>query len=77
MIEWTHAYATRHPVVDGDHKQLFASLNELDAAMKRGARRAQIGATSALALEVYLEAAQWLQAHIMKVDCRLRGCSAA
>lgn len=130
MIAWNETYETGHKMVDDDHKRLFASLNELDAAMKRGAGSQKIaeiigflnsytrehfareekhmlavkcpvhgenckahaaliakldgwaarlnsGLTSGLATEVYFEASNWIQGHIKKVDCNLRGCALA
>jgi hemerythrin len=130
MIEWNDSYSTGNAMVDQDHKQLFASLNELDAALKLGAGSKKIGEiivflstytrehfareekhmqlvgcpvlgenckahaalvakldswstglkagyTSALALEVYHETSNWIRGHILKVDCKLRGCRAA
>lgn len=35
------------------------------------------GASTSLVLEVHREASAWIQAHIVGVDCKLRGCRAA
>ena len=35
------------------------------------------GATTSLVLEIYRESSAWLQQHIVKVDCQLRGCPPA
>ena len=128
MIQWNDSLATGHSVVDRDHQQLIASLNELEAALKSGAGKAQIvaqiaflneyarghfareevhmqrvacpayadncrehklfvarldgwvsrlkseGASTSLVLEVYRDTSTWIRDHILKTDCRLRGC---
>jgi hemerythrin len=128
MIQWNESLATGHSVVDRDHQQLIASLNELDAALKSGVGKDRIvaqiaflneyarghfareevhmqrvgcpayadncrehklfvarldgwvarlkteGATTSLVLEVYRDTSAWIGGHILKTDCRLRGC---
>ena len=127
MISWTPALETGHPVIDDDHKKLIASLNELDAALQRGAGKEQVvpliaflnhyarehfareeahmarvqcpsaavnarahkdfvakldgwlaklqaGPSLSLVLDVHRETSQWIRAHILSVDCKLRGC---
>jgi len=129
MIPWTPALETGHPKIDDDHKQLIASLNELEAALHSGAGKERIGAIIAflnrytrehfvreeshmtrvgcpvaavnvqahnelvakldgwvsrlqagaslpLVLEVHRETTRWIRAHILSVDCKLRGCRA-
>jgi hemerythrin-like metal-binding protein len=130
MISWTPALETGHPVIDDDHKKLVANLNELDAALKKGAGKDQVvpliaflnryarehfvreeahmarvrcpaaaanqqahrefvakldgwlvklqsGASLPLVLEVHRETSKWIGAHIVSVDCKLRGCKVA
>jgi hemerythrin len=127
MIPWTSALETGHPQIDDDHQKLIASLNELDAALKKGAGKDQVvqliaflnsyarehfareethmarvrcpsaaanqqahrefvakldgwlgklqtGSSLSLMLEVHRETSRWIQAHIVSVDCKLRGC---
>ena len=33
-LEWSEAYRTGHPVIDGDHMALFAAVNELISAVR-------------------------------------------
>jgi hemerythrin-like metal-binding protein len=130
MIPWTPALETGHPVIDDDHKKLIASLNELDAALQKGAGKEQVvplitflnrytrehflreeahmarvqcpaatanikahrdfvaklddwvtrlntGPSLMLVLEVHRETSNWIRAHILSVDCKLRGCRLA
>jgi hemerythrin-like metal-binding protein len=130
MIQWNSTLETGHALVDQDHKQLVASLNELEAALKQGAGQEQIekiiaflnrytrehfireemhmqrvacpayaenckehrafvakldewvaklqyGASTTLVLDVYRETANWIRGHILRVDCKLRGCARA
>lgn len=127
MIPWTPALETGHPQIDDDHQKLIASLNELDAALKKGAGKEQVaqliaflnsysrehfareeahmarvqcpaaaanrqahrafvdkldgwlaklqsGSSLSLVLEVHRETSRWIEAHILGVDCKLRGC---
>jgi hemerythrin len=130
MISWSSDLETGHPLIDADHKQLIASLNELDHALHSGAGKDQVtqlisflnrytrehfvreeshmtrigcpsaaanvqahnefaakldgwvarleaGASLPLVLEVHRETTRWIRAHILSIDCKLRGCRPA
>ena len=47
-----------------------ALIAKLDGWVKR----LETGVNTSLVLEVYRETSQWIQGHILKVDCKLRGC---
>ncbi len=47
-----------------------ALIAKLDGWVKR----LEAGVNTSLVLEVYRETSQWIQGHILKVDCKLRGC---
>jgi hemerythrin len=50
------------------HRALIGKLNTWVARLKAG------GATTSLGVDVYREMGDWLQEHIVKVDCQLRTC---
>ena len=50
---------------------------EFVAKLDRWLVQLQSGPSLALVLTVHRETSQWIRAHIMKVDCQLRGCRAA
>ncbi|HVU25463.1 MAG TPA: hemerythrin family protein [Opitutus sp.] len=53
------------------HAQFEARLGEW---LKR---LATAGASTSLVLDVHREASAWIKAHIVGIDCKLRGCRAA
>jgi hemerythrin-like metal-binding protein len=130
MIQWNDSLVTGHPLIDNDHRQLIASLNELELALQKGAGKEQIGkildflnrytrehfrreeahmkhvacpsydencrehdallakldawaarlsqgVSTSLVLDVHREIAGWIRGHIVKIDCKLRGCRVA
>jgi hemerythrin-like metal-binding protein len=53
------------------HAELVAKLEEWNRQI------AAAGASTTLVLTVFRETSRWVQAHILKVDCKLRSCRAA
>ena len=53
------------------HAQFVAKLDGWVARLKSA------GASTSLVLEIHREACAWIKAHIVGVDCKLRGCRAA
>ena len=50
------------------HAALIAKLDGWVARLQTG------GATTSLVLEVHRECSAWIQAHIVRIDCKLRDC---
>jgi len=69
MIQWNENLATGHTMVDTDHKQLIATLNELETALHKGAAKEQIGAIIAFLNKYAREHFAREEAHMLKVGC--------
>jgi len=56
-------------MVDTDHKQLIATLNELDEALRQGAAKEQVGAIIAFLNKYTREHFAREEAHMVRVKC--------
>ncbi len=52
------------------HKEFTVKLDGWVARLK------QQGTNTSLVLEVFRETSGWIRAHILRIDCQLRGCKA-
>ncbi len=69
MIPWTTALETGHPVIDDDHRKLIASLNELDAALQKGAGKDMIVPLIGFLNRYTREHFAREEAHMARVQC--------
>jgi hemerythrin len=71
--EEKHMHLVGCPAYDENCRAHSALVSKLDAWLAKKAA----GSSTGLALEIFFETSSWIRNHIMKVDCRLRGCRAA
>jgi hemerythrin len=83
MIAFLNRYAREHFKREEEHMRLIncsayaENIREHKAFIGRlntWLVRLQTQPSTALVLEVHRDTANWIRAHIMKVDCKLRGC---
>jgi hemerythrin-like metal-binding protein len=69
MIQWNDSFVTGHPLVDNDHRQLIASLNELELALQEGAGKEQISQVLSFLNRYTREHFRREEAHMKHVNC--------
>lgn len=71
--EEVHMQRVGCPAYDENCREHDALLDKLDG----WTGRLQQGASTSLVIEVHREISNWIRGHIVKTDCKLRGCRAS
>jgi len=86
MVAFLNTYAREHFAREEAHMakvgcpaaaENLRAHAEFVAKLDRWLVQLQSGPTLSLVLGVHTETCQWIRAHILRVDCQLRGCRAA